>query len=217
MFYAPNPDMVLRFGDITAGYVSSIPVLKEPLSPNKHSDYKLELSVPPYCAILSPCCSMGDSTLTLASLQPLTGNFFKNPHFVEDLTRINRHVAPGKAMAASDWERLTDEEKAKRLAKGSAYTFAEFFIYAEHDLIQPRYTVTYRGTEYDIGSYAVDFRRSFRISCQLVKSSNEGPADPKLLNSKILQLSIDAREDLRLKMASYYNRRPVEDEKALEA
>ena len=211
MFYTDDPNKVLRFGDVTSGFISSIPQLKAPLTANQHPEYKLELSAPKYCAVLSPCCSVGEGTLSLAPLQPLTGNFFKNPYFVENLERINQLVEPERAYAPADWDALPEETRRQRLESGKDYAFKEYFIYSEHDMIQPKYQVVHRKIVFETGSYAIDFRKMFRISCPLIRDSNDAVADQQLLDSKILQLSVDAREDLRQKLAYYFQRRPDED------
>lgn len=210
MSYTQNPNDVLRLGDVLTGYVSSVPLLKEPSSDNKHIDYSLDLSMPAYSVVLSPCCSIGNATLTLVPLEQVNKKLFANPYFVEDLTRINKPVPPELAIPPDEWDKLSEEAKDSKRNVGKSYTFAELFIYLSHGLLLP-YEITYRKNIFPIGHYMIDFQKIFRVRCELVRSSNSNPTDQKLLDSKILQLSVDSRDDLRKKLAWYFGREPIED------
>jgi hypothetical protein len=52
----------------------------------------------------------------------------------------------------------------------------------------------------------IDFKNSYKINCNKIKSPKDAP-----LNKKILQLSITSRSELREKIAYYYGRIPEED------
>lgn len=211
MFYIEQPEKALRFGDVISGFVSSVPNMNEPAIDHKHVEYKLELSMPEFCVVLSPCCSIGESTITLAPLQNVINSFFKNPYFSEDLTRINRPVSPESSVSTEDWEQFSEDEKLKRLKEGYAYVSVEYFIYAEHELL-PKYKVKLRGNVIETGYYMIDFRKSFRVSCPGVRSAKEHPVE-----GKYLQLTIEARQQLRNKVSKYYLRVPQEDANELQA
>ena len=53
----------------------------------------------------------------------------------------------------------------------------------------------------------IDFRNIYKLSCEKIITPKDAP-----LESKCLQLSIQARSDLRTKIADYYARVPKEDE-----
>jgi len=211
VFYNEQPDKSLRFGDVISGFVSSVPKMNEPAIDHKHVEYQLELSMPEFCFVLSPCCSIGDSTITLAPLQHVINSFFKNPYFAEDLTRINQLVPPELSVSTEDWGRFSEEEKQKRLKEGYAYVSVEYFVYAEHEIL-PKYKVKLRGNEIETGCYMIDFRKSFRVSCPKVRSAMEYPVE-----AKFLQLTIEARQELRNKVSKYFLRLPQEDAALLQA
>ena len=211
MFYSQEPDSALRFGDVISGFVSSIPRMNDLATNQKHPDYQLDLSMPEFCVVLSPCCSIGDSTLTLAPLQIVINSFFKNPYFVEDLTRMNRPVPPELSVSPADWQQFSEDDRQNRLKEESAYVNIEYFVYAEHEIL-PRYKVTLRKIEYETGCYMIDFRKCFRVICHRVRSANDSP-----IEAKYLQLTVEARQDLRMKISKYYSRPPQEDLALLQA
>jgi hypothetical protein len=205
VFYTNQFDKALRFGDVIRGFVSSVPKMTEPDIDYKHPEYVLELSMPRFCAVMSPCCSIGDSTITLTPLVEVQKSFYKNPYFVEDLTNINRTVPPEKSVAPETWEGFSDDEKNRRRNEGNAYALLEFFIYAEHTYL-PKYKLKVKSVDIETSYYMIDFRRIFRVSCSKVRSPEESPID-----TRILELSVDARRQLREKISQYYSRVPNED------
>ena len=206
LFYQDKMDSNFRFGDVLKGLVLSTPNLIDlPLASN-NTVFNLNISMPDYCVIVSPCCAIADQVLSLSPLIPVLNTFFKNPYFEEDLTRINREILPDKTLPHFVWEKLPDEEKLDRLSKGMAYTFLDFFIYKEHPIF-PKYEVHRKGAENMFTSYyMIDFRNTFRINCSKIKKPDVVP-----LEAKCLQLTIDARKELREKIAFYYGNPPMED------
>ena len=211
MFYQENLEEALRFGDVVSGFISSIPNMMEPNIDHKHPEYKLELSMPDFCVVLSPCCSIGSATITLVKLEQVQGTFYKNPYFANDLTNINRLVQPEKSLPPNKWENLTPDERDKKMLEGNAYAFMELFIYSENNYL-PKYKMPIDKVEREIGYYQIDFRKSFRVSCQKIKNAKESP-----IEVKILQLSVNTREELRNKISTYYSRAPREDLVLLQA
>jgi hypothetical protein len=156
MFYERTPQKTLRFGDIVRGYVAGTPAVDEPnLNPIK-SIYTLKLSFPVYYAIMTPCCSIGEGTISLAPLLPVKYMFFKNPYFVQDLTNINRVMSPEQAVAPDIWNTFPPDVKEERLLEGNTYALVEFFIYERHTLLT-EYTLGVRNP-ISTGYYTVDFR-----------------------------------------------------------
>lgn len=210
-YYLDNIEQALRFGDVLCGYVSSIPRIISPSTGHQHADYQLEVSMPDFCAVLSPCCSIGSSTITLAPLEKITKNFFDNPFFSQDLTNINRQVQPEQSVPPEKWESYSEEEKINKVNIGTTYVFFDIFIYPEHDLL-PKYKIRQQGEWTEINSYKIDFKKSFRVSCPKIQDAKNSP-----IETKVLQLTVQARKELREKISFFYARQPAEDVKELNA
>ena len=121
-------------------------------------------------------------------------------------------MEPEQAVLPSVWEKLSKEEQSKRKAKGSSYALLELFIYQEHEQL-PEYEMSNARHEIiKTKSYMIDFRNTFKVSCEDLKRNKE-----KLLAAKPLQLSVVVRKELRDKIAFYYGRAPEEDEILLKA
>lgn len=209
MFYQEEIDRKsLRFGDVLKGYIATDITIKEPLLSmnNECHNYKMDIELPDYSAVLTPCCSIGDNLITLAPLIKLRSNFFKNPYFVEDFTIINRVIDPEKAHFPDEWEKLSSEYMEHLKRQGPAYTLLELFIYGQNDLF-PKYELRNQETNY----YMIDFRKTYKLKCDLIIKPKKTPVDSPILQSKCLQLSIPARSELRDKMSYYYGRIPEED------
>jgi len=170
------------------------------------SSFAVEVCEARYCVVLSPCCSIGHETILLSPLIKLLPAFYANPHFVEDLTRINRTVAPELIFAPHIWAQMPDEKQQRLLGKGMSYTYLDFFIYEGHGLL-PNYTVHRKGGDnIQTTCHMVDFRNVHKIRSNKIKSASDSPAD-----MKILELSIGTRQDLRQKLTQYYARVPEEE------
>jgi len=203
MFYKQTMDDMLRFGDVLKGYTLAASNIEEP---NLSKNYKIDINLPSYCVVLSPCCSIGEKTISLSPLIKLRGSFFDNPYLKEDITRINREMEPQQSVSPQIWEKFPPEEKEKRLNEGYAYAFVELFVYEKNDLFS-RYTINRKNENIETNYYMIDFRNIYKLSCEKIKTPKDAP-----LESKCLQLSIPARSDLRAKIANYYARVPKEDE-----
>lgn len=204
MFYASQPSPALRFGDIVRGFVAFTPCLKTPLKPQSEYGFSVEVIRSDLFAILSPCCSIKDRLLLLAPLLPLRPEFFTNPYFAEDLTRINRKMSAQNAIPPKAWDNLDDQERQERLNSPPSYAFLELFVY-DHDDRLPEYELA-RAPNGRAGHFMVDFRHAFRVNCADVIKPDNSPVD-----SKILELSIAARGEMRDKIASFFQRVPAED------
>ena len=87
----------------------------------------------------------------------------------------------------------------------------EYFVYAPHDLLE-RYDIGVPGEgREEVGHYAIDFRRMFRVSCRGIKHPQE-LNDETMSSAKLLELSIEARAELRHKLGFYFNKPAREDE-----
>jgi len=205
VFYEDRIDLSFRFGDVLKGFVSSTPNLHTPPLTSNNMDYSIEISLPSYCAIISPCCSIADKVISLSPLIPVRNTFFNNPYF-EDLTRINRLVPPENSLPPIVWEKMSEQEQQERLNKGMAYTFVELFVYEEHEIFT-KYDI-HRKNANNISTryYMVDFRNTFKVNCSEIRKPNNVPS-----KTKCLQLTIETRRELRDKIAYYYNRPAEED------
>lgn len=209
MFYQEEIDRkLLRFGDVLKGYIAADITIIEPVLSMKSEchDYKVEIELPDYSVVLTPCCSIGDNVITLAPLIKLRSDFFKNPHFVEDFTIINRAIDPEKSYGPAEWDKLSPENIEYLKMQGKIYTLVYLFIYEENDLFQ-KYNMRGHETNY----YMIDFKKTYKLKCSLIKRPEKTPEDSLILQSKCLQLSIQARSELRDKMSYYYGRTPEED------
>lgn len=206
-FYQDQPDGALRFGDVVRGFPLSAADIERPAITSTLREYRIDVSQPEFSVIMTPCCSIKGRTLLLTPLLKMNPLFYKNPYLAEDLLRLNRPMTPQQAVSPSDWDRMTPEDRDRRLdmSKPTSFAFGDSFIYAPHDLL-PRYVVKQVKGQPEIGYYMVDFRRTCRVQCAAV-GRKQSP-----LEAKLLQLTIDARGVLRDKVADFFGRVPPEDE-----
>ena len=205
MFYTEEKSVALRFGDVLRGYFSTTPVIEEPALKGPIRTYNIDVSFPLFSVVMDPCCEIGKKMISLTPLTPIRGSFFANPYLAEELTRVNRKMLPQQAIPPQAWEQLSPEQKQERLAVGLEYAFVGLFVYEHHNLL-PKYGVHRRGGPIETNYYMIDFRNIFRLYCDKIISPEDAP-----LESKVLELSIETRKELRGKVASYYGRVPTED------
>ena len=188
MFYQGTPDRSLRFGDVVKGYILANATLATPVWDSPYTDFSVNVRLPKFSVIMTPCCSIEDKTIALAPLVQVYPAFFDNPYLAEDLTRINRIMTPEQSVSAIVWEQLGNEERTRRLAEGNTYAFINHFIYQKHDSF-PEYTL-HRRTKDDLVTnyHMVDFRNIYRVNCEKIITPSNSP-----IESKHLQLSIEIR------------------------
>lgn len=215
MFYSQMPSKMLRLGDIVTGYVTAIPKQQEPIT-NSFINYNIDVALPSYLVILTPCCSIGEKTLSIAPLQTIVEakrkSFFKNENYKTNMTLLNQAHLP------SEWREL-GENVSFEVNDTPLYTYDHLFFYAEDQRLN-EYSVKLKSDstkiEFDSRYYVIDFRNISKVKCECIASEDEGKPNfkdllAKMLSSKILELSIDARSDLRRKLAFYFSRVPRED------
>ena len=207
MFYLDSSQMeaALRFGDVIQGFPICFSVVDNPLY---QSDFNITVAAPTYAVVLSPCCSIEDKKLAIAPLKQLENKIFANPYLSKDLTIINSKIPAKKSVPPIAWDKMDPGEKANRMAKGEAYVFVDKFIYAPSDLFA-EYTINRRDGNLKTRHYVVDFRDSIKISCDRINREYSPGA------AKVLQLSVETRELMRRKIASFYQRVPDEDAASL--
>lgn len=209
MFYQHEFSKSLRLGDVVKGYLFADVIINAPILtyPSPGNNYKIEVEVPRYSVVLTPCCSIENSVICIAPLIRVLGDFFKNPYFTEDLTRINKSLLPNQMMSEEDWRKLSAERQEEILSSAPNYTLLEYFIYAENELFE-RYQLKGR----EISYYMVGFKNIQKIKCSRIQRPTDRiPCDEVILQSKVLELSVEARNDLRDKIARFYSRAPRED------
>ena len=209
MFYAEKTDYYLRFGDVVRGYILPNTTIKEPILSFKTESHNYTIDVEmPYSVVLTPCCSIGESTISLTPLTKVRSNFFKNPYFAEDLTRINRKMEPQQAHSPDEWKNFSLEEQQRYLEEKINYALLNLFVYEENERFT-KYTLRKREIIY----YMINFKDIYTMKCAMIKRPEElKPEDAPIVESKVLQLSIQARSELRDKIVFYYSRIPKEDE-----
>jgi len=203
-----DPDPELRFGDIVKGFVITVPDMPPTVSGLQPQEYKVTVFQPPLAVVLTPCCSIGEKTLMLTPLVEIRRDWIKNPYFCDDFTNINRPMLPQQAVVPQDWEKMSDEEKRRRLDRskpGGAYVHLDLFVYAPHPHLGT-YEKTLYGEKKTIGHRMIDFRRMHNINCSEVINPENTPK-----RAKLLELSVEARDQLRLKLLQYFQRKPTED------
>lgn len=204
MFYLDVSEMEpnLRFGDVIQGFPICYPVVN---NSSDQSGYNIAVSAPTFAVVLSPCCSISDKMLAIAPLQQLENKLYANPFFAEDPSRINIKVPPDLSVPPVAWENMPAEKKGELLSKGDSYVFVDKFVYKSNDLF-PKYSIHRKTGKIETNYMILDFRTSVKISCSSINdpSYSVGP-------NKILQLTVEARDSLRKKIASFYIRMPKED------
>lgn len=207
MFYQDGLDKTLRFGDVVKGYILTNAILETPIWDSQHDNYAVNVSLPQFSVIMTPCCSIEDKTIMLTPLIQVYPAFFDNPYLLEDLTRVNRIMTPKQSVAPTVWDQLGDEEQERRLAEENTYAFINLFVYGKHDSFI-EYTLHRKNRDNIVtGYYMINFKNLYKVHCDKIISPTNSP-----LESKHLQLSVETREELRVKLARYYSRVPQEDQ-----
>lgn len=204
MFYEDNHDNALRFGDVVKGYVLSNTKLQSPIYESDFK-YNIDIELPFFSVILTPCCSISDKIITLSPLIKLRPSIFDNSVFENDLTCINRPMSPQDSVPLDVWNQFTPEEKQKRLLEGEGYAFKELFVYERNKLF-PVYKLKRKQRNIETNYYMIDFKNVYKVNCDRIIDPKNSPLD-----SKHLQLSIKTRSELRNKVSNYYSRIPIED------
>lgn len=204
-FYSDRPESGLRLGDIITGFQATIANTHDPTR-QPHCDLTIEVNRPKYLVVLTPCCSIENKYFALAPLSNIRSGFLQNPHFVEDLTRINRKVQPELSVPPASWSSFPPERKQKMIAEGTSFVSLECFIYAPHDLLEPYEVLLRAGTKQRVHSHMVDFKSIFRVNCNAIDRKKEVPA-----GLKVLELTVSTRAQLRDKLANYFGRAAEED------
>lgn len=201
MFYKDPPDQIIRQGDIIKGLISPGVITHEFID-NDNIDY----SNPSFSidvrfnlvAVITPCCTIQKADyISLCPLNPLLKDIHKNPHLIEDPTRLNLKVKPENCLPPNVWDnKLPPDIKQKRIELGPTYIYMQNFVFKKYDGILNN-------------DVMIDFNNIFNIRRKDLGNNNE-----KMLPSKLLQLSDESRDTLRHKLSAYYLRVPDEESSA---
>ena len=221
-------DEVLRFGDVLNGYLSTTPRITKPITDNSFDDYQIEVEMPDFCVIMNPCCEIGNGSISLTPLIKITNYWLDNPFIAENLLILNKEIKPFNAIHPRQWNGFTDDEKIEYIEAYPRYQYTNFYIYDTNDklpsypitkqykyeLIEdditglPKYNVIKKEETIVINYYMIDFRNIYPIKCdKIIKDKIE----EEIMSSKILQLSIYSRTDLRNKLAFHFINSPDQE------
>src|SRR3972149_3484321 len=194
MFYHTEHSPILRLGDVVKGYISTRPTIKKPYPFTKITEQlgTINVELPSYCVVLSPCCSNDSGIISLTPLIKLDNKILKVPYFKEDPTRINQEVEPKLSVPPYVWDRPEfQEERQRLLAKGPGYVFNDYFVYENNDIFV-EYTADMKEEDnLTTNYYMIDFRNIYSLLCNMIKRERDlTAADTPLIESKILELSV---------------------------
>jgi hypothetical protein len=202
--YLSNPsyDDFLRLGDIIEGFSYIVPRFDDFSS--KGNEFVLDVKQPNFFAVLTPCCSIEDEIINLCPLKEIDNKLLQVDYYKEDFTRLNVPHEPRLGISNDRWEKgMNQEEKQLILQRPLAYQYKEKFVYSINENFA-KYTLKYKAIVLETNCYWIDFKDAFTINAKNIKRGNK--------YSKILQLTIPARFELRNKIAKYYSEIPKEDE-----
>jgi hypothetical protein len=147
MFYRDGLGKELRFGDIVRGFILTNTVLSKTHWDKPNPPYDINVSIPQFSVIMTPCCSIEDKTIAVTPLINVRISFFDNPYFADDLTRINRIMTPQQSVSPQIWSRFSAEEQQSRINEGNTFSHDNLFIYDKHEIL-PEYLLSKkRGNE----------------------------------------------------------------------
>lgn len=219
MFYAGNIDFTtLRLGDVLEGYIEAVPLIEEPLNGNILNGYKYDLKIhnPSFSVVMTPCCSIGKNTISLAPLLKITSDIFKdrNPKVIEDFTLLNYEIETEDLVSPEIWNnRYTKDLREKYELEGKKWAYIDLFFYSKYEGLFVEYDVEVKYSKdkietYKTRYYMVDFKNISQLRCNKIITNQ---IHDDILITKCLELTIKTREQLRDKIVNYYGRVPEED------
>ena len=214
MFYQKEHSKTLRLGDIVEGFISTRPTMERPNPlPSKNKVGIIEIELPAYSVVLSPCCSIDSGTICLTPLIEINNKIFKSVYLREDPTRLNKTLRPELAIPSDVWNRTDFKEKKEQLlVKGPGYVFDDYFVYEQNELFT-EYTVNMKNeSNIKTNYYMIDFRKIYSLMCNMIKREGDLKEEDKpLIQSKRLELSVESRKVLREKLSYFFGRAAPED------
>ena len=212
MFYEEKFDITnLRFGDVLQGFITTVPFIENPLNDSslKNYKYRIESKIPEFSVVMTPCCSIGENTISLVPLQRITSDIYRNlsDDVLNDFAILNSEVKSIDVISPFNWEFLSPDQKEEKEAEGKGWVFLDRFFYKGFDLFE-EYEITVRKESKIIKDYLIDFKEVYQIRCNKIIYQK---IDNDILSTKCLELTIEIRDKLRKKLANYYGRVPDED------
>lgn len=211
MFYLEEFDKeTLRFGDVLQGYIHSELIIGEPYNEISINEYKYQIDTvfPKFSVVMTPCCSIGKNTISLAPLRKIDRNFFRHPDVINDFTLLNREIEPQLTFPPEYWDNMDEEEQKQRSKVGKSLEFLSYFFYKQTDLF-PEYEIQTKNHTFKSSYYMVDFKTIHSLTCnKIIKDKVQF----EILQSKCLELTVYTRKELRDKLAYYFGRAAPEDE-----
>ena len=204
-FYSDNPGDDLRLGDVVIGFPVATPAAHDKEPGRRSVQWQIRAVLPDYLVVMTPCCSIEKKCLLLAPLGPIRPSFLKNEWWREDLTHLNRTMPWEKSLPPEHLAKMSEEDRAAGSLAPPAYAFGECFIYPPHPILGA-YALPMKPTPQDVGHYMIDFKTVFRLECDFINRPAKAPP-----GTKLLELAIPARRDLRAKLAQFFARVPEED------
>jgi len=204
-FYINKPTDDLRLGDVVTGFPVATPAAHDTEANKRTATWSIRAVRPSFLVVMTPCCSIEDKSLLLAPLSQIRASFLRNPWWQEDLTRLNRKMPFENSIPPEHLKNLSDTERTERAAAGDQYAIGECFVYAPNSILEP-YTLHTKPPSGNIAHYMVDFKSIFRIECDFVIRPAKAPA-----GTKMLELTIRTRTDMREKLAHFFSRPAKED------
>jgi len=214
MFYTDKPDFNnLRFGDVIQGFVGVIPVIEFPFTDKilEGYEYQIKSFISEFSVVMTHCCSIGKGNLTLAPLKKIHHKidlFRLNSDIYNNFTVLNRKIEKKILIPKKNWEKYNNEKKAEVKMQGKGWHHIDKVFYESNDLFTP-YDIELSDEEtIRINSYIVDFSDIYNVQCSRIQKNN---IDKKILKSKCLELTDNAREEIKEKIAIYFSRPTDED------
>jgi len=230
MFYYEGDYNNLFFGDVLKGYPFTTPTIDSPFLNNKYQNYQIDVIVSNLYVIIDPSCAIEKGTISLTPLIEVNSAWWDYPFFSKDMVRVNKVWPAWRGAHPQQWNNYSEKEEVNLYNETPRYPYSNFFVYGEH-LLLPEYVVKrdfvydedidektnlpiYKRRkehiEFNTRYYMIDFKKIFHIKCPRIKSPRD-PIDQLIKTSKVLQLSISARNDLRNKLATFFGNIPMED------
>lgn len=114
-------------------------------------------------------------------------------------------MTPEQTLPPIAWEKMSEATKKLKLAEGTTYGFMNYFVYDKSDSLLP-YDVKIDNALNSTTYYMIDFRNTIKVGSKSIETGRLP------IKSKILQLSIAGRTELREKLSYFYRRPPKEDQ-----
>lgn len=203
-FYLDPPTKELRFGDVVTGFQH--PTVRID-TPDSAVDLKISVTRPQYFAVMTPCCNIELSAVSLAPLiQVRDAIVLKHPRLLANLTLINVPFQPKEGFTDGQIAKMDLAKQAELLSQSAQYAFLDCFVYEPNGLF-PFYEIKRKETAAKLQYRMVDFKSIFRVECSLIEREQIVPT-----GVKISELTVITRAQLRDKLTFYFGRNADEGE-----